>query len=207
MHTEYCGICPINQQYKNLISVLYLYSSKNCVRCFYEIIDRHKNRSVTCEESTHLQDCEDEKCKDGTFKCPQYYCVHLRYVCDGFWDCPFGYDESQCIKTAREGFFHCKSSMIFIVPNSVCDKIIDCPLRDDEIACDIAWLPCPETCFCLVYAMSCHLTTENVFTQVKDASVWPHIYLQLHSAYFFSRYLDYSMISKFSTLEHLIIVK
>ncbi len=98
----------IYQNHANLTSNLKPHSGKACMKCQYEIIDRLENRSITCETDAHLQDCEDEQCNNGTIKCPQYYCIHIRYVCDGFWDCPFGYEEKQCIKSAKEGFFLAK---------------------------------------------------------------------------------------------------
>ena len=85
---------------KNPSNTFYPSSSRDCTKCLYEIIDRNENRSVACENETNLQDCEHEKCPNGTFKCHQYYCIYLRYVCDGFWDCPFGYEENMCNKNA-----------------------------------------------------------------------------------------------------------
>ena len=107
---------------------------------------------------------DNEQCQAGTFKCPQYYCVHLRFVCDGYFDCPFGYEEHNCENRTMPGMFHCKNTSIYIAPQSVCDTTVDCPVGDDEVSCDIARLKCPYGCDCLLYAMSC----DNIRTSPQS---------------------------------------
>ncbi len=69
------------------------------------------------------------------YKCPAYYCVPLRYVCDGYWDCPYGTDELKCSKEPEPGFYHCAESSVFLAVSSVCDNEFDCPKKDDEANC------------------------------------------------------------------------
>ena len=85
-------------------------------------------------------------------KCLNSYCLLLRFVCDGFWDCPYGFDEINCTITNHTGLFRCYSTSITILPTSVCDNIHDCPLEDDEEACDLSHVPCPLECSCLLHA-------------------------------------------------------
>ena len=46
---------------------------------------------VPCRTGSHLGNCEEFQC-NTFYKCPGYYCVRWSYVCDGKWDCPYGYD-------------------------------------------------------------------------------------------------------------------
>ena len=91
-----------------------------------------------------------------SFKCPNYYCVHWRYVCDGYWDCPFGLDELSCHSMPkRQGFFHCVDSAVYILPISICDGINDCPQSDDEFSCEQNTVLCPASCLCILYTLIC----------------------------------------------------
>ncbi len=78
------------------------------------------------------------------FKCPNYYCLHWKLVCDGAWDCPWGTDETSCLKRDCPGMFPCPSSSICILASNICDSIKDCPHLQDEIFCDVRG--CPDNC-------------------------------------------------------------
>ncbi len=142
-------VAVLIRSYKNNGAVLTFYCSRVWISCLYEVISHEQRDIVSCGSMSHLYDCENEQCRKGTFKCPQYYCVHLRYVCDGYFDCPFGYEEHNCKRSSMPQMFHCVNTSIFIAPQSVCDTIVDCPVGDDELSCDIARLKCPYTCDCL----------------------------------------------------------
>jgi hypothetical protein len=40
----------------------------------------------------------DFECPQNTVKCPNSYCISLRFVCDGRFQCPGGQDEHNCSK-------------------------------------------------------------------------------------------------------------
>ena len=102
---------------------------------------------MTCKNGKNLERCEEFNCPPGTYKCPFSYCIKLRYLCDGFWDCTKGVDEKTCSITNHAGFYKCRNTSIIISPASVCDNTIDCPLDDDEVACSISRVECPYDCF------------------------------------------------------------
>ncbi len=148
---------------------------ENCEKCFYNILDRKRDRFlVQCKNGFHLDNCKHFPYQT-TFKCLGYYCVPWRYVCDGYWDCPLGYDEDICITTSRLGFFHCANSLIQILNFSICDNIIDCPENDDEEFCDLSKAVCPSSCFCILYSFLC----RRLDGQVIKATM-PHKYIFLH---------------------------
>ncbi len=117
------------------------------IRCIYDINDKQINRFQRhCEGGEHLDLCESFSC-NVTYKCPRYYCIPWHYVCDGHWDCPFGYDEEDCKPKLRPGFYHCSNSVVLILTHSVCDDFIDCPEGDDQQNCELHNLICPPSCF------------------------------------------------------------
>ena len=112
------------------------------------------------------------QCPSDTFKCPDMYCVKLRYLCDGQWDCPNGYDEQKCQSINRPGYFKCKNSSIFIARKSICDMVTDCPLLDDEWFCDLKPILCPLSCTCLLYVASCSGSAGWPWDEVRVGLPW-----------------------------------
>ena len=51
--------------------------------------------------------------------------------------------------------FRCKHSGICISVTDVCNQIIDCPLGDDELLCELKNTMCPKSCVCLYFALLC----------------------------------------------------
>ncbi len=81
---------------------------KSSTYCIYEPSD-------LCEgypHGGHLVSCENHICRAEYFKCPGYYCIAWRYVCNNKWECPGGMDELDCNRTACPGMFRCKDSVI-----------------------------------------------------------------------------------------------
>ena len=61
--------------------------------CLYEL--DHRFKLIICRNGAHLYNCTLFQCS-RQFKCPRYYCIPFKYICDGKWDCPFGSDEMTC---------------------------------------------------------------------------------------------------------------
>ncbi len=103
---------------------------------------------------SHLISCENYTCPDRYFKCPGFYCISWRYVCNSKADCPGGTDETGCPRATCPGMFRCKHSGICLSLLNVCDGSSDCIMNDDEQLC-LVKLSCPQHCSCLLFSLSC----------------------------------------------------
>ncbi len=108
-------------------------------------------------------------CQSSYFKCPGFYCLPWRFVCNGQWECPGGTDEIHCNKTTCPGMFKCKASSICISYVSLCDVISDCPLNDDEYFCykGLTLQSCPSNCSCLQFSLFCQEFTLAIQYNIK----------------------------------------
>ncbi len=105
----------------------------------------------------NLLDCRAFQCKSIYFKCPGYYCIPWRLVCNNIWDCPGGTDEMMnCSRTSCPGRFKCHNTSICLSPDNVCNNYADCMLGDDEYFCSLNLPPCPQNCTCIVFTILCH---------------------------------------------------
>ena len=88
------------------------------------------------------------------FKCPHAHCIAIHNVCDGFFHCPNGEDESACFEyLSCPALFKCPSENICVHPNQVCDGTVQCNLsHDDEKYCNFH---CPLGCFCMGRLTDC----------------------------------------------------
>ena len=89
------------------------------------------------------------------FKCPGYYCIPWRYVCDNKYDCPGGADEMSCHRVSCPGQFKCLNSVTCVDVLNTCDNVNDCLQQDDEWFCLPKIPECPFTCTCLLLIISC----------------------------------------------------
>ncbi|XP_053398506.1 uncharacterized protein LOC123558066 isoform X2 [Mercenaria mercenaria] len=64
------------------------------INCLYDV--DAAGYIIGCRSGSHLQNCENHVCQEGTVKCPGSYCIPLRFVCDGEVQCPGGQDEDGC---------------------------------------------------------------------------------------------------------------
>ena len=136
--------------------------------CIYRL-DRY-GTLIPCKIGSHLQECRDFEC-NLHFKCPGYYCIPWGYICDGKWDCPFGYDEKSCSYRHCKRMFKCVRSQICLHIGDVCDGYNDCPWNDDELMCILVGIKCPDTCKCLNFGIVC----TNVSIDIRTISNIPHI--------------------------------
>ena len=111
-----------------------------------------ETNSFTPDPDKDLLDCESFVCNQKYFKCPGYYCIPWRLVCNGLWDCPGGAEEKfMCNRPTCPGQFKCHNTSICISPESICDDIFDCILADDEHFCHPLLPNCPENCICVIF--------------------------------------------------------
>ncbi len=133
-------------------------------RCFNvsQICTYNINRFMflePCRTGEHLQLCKQFSC-NAMFKCPNYYCVPWKYVCNGYMDCPSGTDElnKMCAFRNCTQLYKCKLSQVCIHLGDVCDGKTDCPQKDDELVCSLNDAICPLGCVCLSVAVFCEST-------------------------------------------------
>ena len=75
------------------------------------------------------------RCAGGMHKC-----IHVRYICNGYEDCPMGDDEKLCSWPPQqlEGkFFYCRNGSIYDRHSVACNGKLDCAEGEDEWFCDL----------------------------------------------------------------------
>ncbi len=60
-----------------------------------------------------------------------------------------------CDVRPRSGYFLCSNTTIRILPNSLCDGIVDCPHLNDESNCAMNNSQCPNKCQCFLFSIVC----------------------------------------------------
>ena len=100
------------------------------------------------------------------FKCPGFYCIPWKYVCDGNWQCPGGMEEMNCPMISCPGQYQCRNSSICLHMSSLCDDVDDCPFQDDEFIgedfmCKVKFPQCPHECLCLYFSIVCQGLSLN----------------------------------------------
>ena len=128
-----------------------------------------------CRDGAHLLNCRYIKCTN-MFKCPRSYCVQLRKVCDGMYDCYDGEDENNCDNDICPGYLKCRGVEFCNYPTEVCDGYPHCPHEDDEEVCDFRG--CPTGCGCLGRSVVCR---DERFTYIPELSFEDVIYLAMVS--------------------------
>ena len=133
-----------------------------------------------CRDGAHLLNCRYIKCTN-MFKCPESYCIPLRKVCDGIYDCYGGKDENNCHKNICPGYLKCSEVEFCIHPTELCDGHPHCPHRDDEEVCDFS--VCPTGCGCLGRGVVCR---GEKFTYIPEINFRDVIYFSVVSGYIHS---------------------
>ncbi len=140
--------------------------------CTYELNDcgfikEHPN-------GAHLISCENHTCPDKHFKCPGFYCIPWRYVCNDRTDCPGGTDEIACNRMSCPGMFKCKGSVICLSLENLCDSVSDCGYpNEDEMFCSDRTQHCPQSCSCLLFSISCRKNKLDMNSKLN-------IFLSIH---------------------------
>lgn len=112
---------------------------------------------IPCRTGGHIQNCKEVQC-NIMFKCPNYHCIPLGYLCDGKWDCPGGVDEfsTKCGENRScVNLFKCRGYQICVHFGDVCNSYNDCPFGDDEYFCTLHSKLCPIYCECLLFFAKC----------------------------------------------------
>ena len=142
-----------------------------------------------CRDGSHLRNCTYIQCTN-TFKCPQSYCIPIRKVCDGIYDCHNGEDEIDCHDNICLGYLKCSEVEYCIHPMEVCDGYSHCPQGDDEELCDIQ--RCPTGCICLGRGVVCR---DEELSYMPAFPFQEIIYLSIGS--------NFTRVPKFSNLSSL----
>ena len=118
--------------------------------CLYD--SNNFGHILYCRDGAQLRNCRHIQCTN-TFKCPLSYCIPLRKVCDGIYDCYNGEDEYNCHNNICPGYLKCRDVEFCIHPAEVCDGYNHCPHGDDEELSDS--VGCPAGCTCLGHSAWC----------------------------------------------------
>ncbi|XP_033752468.1 G-protein coupled receptor GRL101-like isoform X2 [Pecten maximus] len=170
---------------------------------------------MSCRDLTHLQNCETFSCPANFMKCPNSFCIHARFLCDGVPHCPNSEDEINCDSFTCPGYFRCQDSRSCIPLEQVCDGIGHCPRADDERHCDVI---CPDGCSCQGLIFNCvddSIKTSSLFRELPNSirglnvqirlSDWTgHLPLQFPAI--FSLSMQHCQINSLSFRNHSILV-
>ena len=117
----------------------------------------HKKNIFPCQNGQHIISCTHFEC-NMMFKCPLSFCIPFSYLCDGKWDCIYGYDEHNLTCLNHKpciNLFKCRQSHTCLHVHNLCDNMIHCPFHDDELLCELKNVQCPHTCKCVALAIMC----------------------------------------------------
>ena len=154
------------------------------------------DRISYCRDGAHLRNCRRIQCTN-TFKCPLSYCIPIRKVCDGIYDCYNGEDENNCRNNICPGYLKCREVEFCVHPIEVCDGYSHCPHGDDEELCDI--VGCPPGCTCLGYSAWCR---DKRFTYIPRFRFYDIKHLSMGSNYtIFPTFTNLSLLSTLITLD------
>ncbi len=131
------------------------------------------NKLLPCQDGSHVQQCTNFEC-NAKFKCPGFYCIPWNHVCNGKWDCPYGFDEASSLcpkERICKDMLKCRESYICISLLDVCNELNDCPQGDDELMCPLHRRECLEECFCVNLAIKC----ENITLSYGQLSKLPYV--------------------------------
>ncbi len=117
----------------------------------------HKKNIFPCQNGQHIISCTHFEC-NMMFKCPLSFCIPFSYLCDGKWDCIYGYDEHNLTCLNHKpciNLFKCRQSHTCLHVHNLCDNMMHCPFHDDELLCELKNVQCPHTCNCFALAIMC----------------------------------------------------
>ncbi|KAL8613517.1 hypothetical protein ACOMHN_007560 [Nucella lapillus] len=96
----------------------------------------------------------NQTCPESHYRCPGEFndCLPVYTRCNGMYDCTDHQDEEGCKDLTCPGFFRCRTSVICVHSDHLCDAWPHCPEHDDELLCD---LTCPVHCLCQGHTFLC----------------------------------------------------
>ena len=112
------------------------------------------------------------QCPLGYLLCSPYMCIPSYLVDNGIGDCLYSYRETRPSNNCS-GLYRCYETRMCLDPVHLCDGIIHCPNKDDELYCNIT---CPSSCVCEGFEYKC----RQMFDPVRHPVVR---YLDLSGVY------------------------
>ena len=88
------------------------------------------------------------------FECYSGFYIPSHLLGNGEKDCPDGRDETTAAENiVCPGYYRCQTYGMCLHPDQVCDRVYDCPNKDDELYC--MYSECPVSCTCEGFAIAC----------------------------------------------------